>query len=300
VACAAVAAVAIVTFGGPINVGGPATASAVTAALQWFDPPAGTVLHTESRETTGARSVRREFWQSVDHPDQQRLIVDVGAGHSYELAGPQLYDPATNTIYERGDKSQAVAADPSAKAGPAPNDDKAAETDDEASKAATAPKNDDKAVAADVAAAKAKRAKAETRQGGTEARQAAAADGSTDEFPAGDPLVAKIRFLLRDGRATVTGHELHRGVDAWVISLNDGLGRPPWTLWVDRADGRPLEAYDPGRTASAAPQTIRWTTYEVRDAAEAPLSLDQAHPSAQHVRDLASYMAAEERLLHTP
>ena len=80
-------------------------ASAVTAALRWFAPPAGTVLHSESTETSGGQTIRREFWQSADDPDQQRFLVDAGAGHVYELGGPgkRLYDPQTNTIYDAGD-----------------------------------------------------------------------------------------------------------------------------------------------------------------------------------------------------
>jgi hypothetical protein len=60
-AVAAVALVAAVTFGGgPANVGGPDTASAVTAALRWFAPPAGTVLHSQSTETRRGEYQRRQ------------------------------------------------------------------------------------------------------------------------------------------------------------------------------------------------------------------------------------------------
>jgi hypothetical protein len=130
-----------------------------------------------------------------------------------------------------------------------------------------------------------------------EARQAAADRHPEVGFAPGDPIVSKIRFVLEDGHASVTGHESHDGVDAWVISLNAGVGRPAWTLWVDRADGRPLELYDPGRNAAEPAQTIRWTSYDVLRDATAPTSLAEAHPSAQHVTGAQEYEAAEARLI---
>ena len=54
----------------------------------------------------------------------------------------------------------------------------------------------------------------------------------------------------QDGDMTVTGRELHDGVEAWVIWLRPDAGRPVWTLWVSAADGKPLELRDPGRDAS--------------------------------------------------
>jgi hypothetical protein len=295
-AVAAVALVAAVTFGGgPANVGGPDTASAVTAALRWFAPPAGTVLHTRSTETQGGLTTRREFWQSADHPDQQRFLVDAGAGHVYELGGPgkRIYDPQTNTIYDPGDKAGAAAAE--AKGGAAPSDaDKAAKITADGKTAApdTVPTEAEKA-------AKAEKAKAEPKPARPEVRAAAAPGDGEDGFTAGDPMVAKIRFVLQEGHASVTGSALHNGVDAWVISLNANAGRPAWTLWVSRADGRPLELYDPGRDNAEQPQTIRWTAYDVQAAAGA-VSLEQAHPSAHHVVGVGEFLAAAARLGLTP
>jgi hypothetical protein len=292
VAAAAVAAVFAVTFGGgPASVGGPDTASAVTAALQWFAPPAGTVLHAKSAETIDGRTVHREFWQSADHPEQTRLVVDAGAGHAYEQAGTQLYDAATNTIYEAGDK--AAAGGPPAKPAAATSERPAGGTDRTAVDAVEAAAKAAKIAAGPGAAADtAKEAPAIA-----DAREAGARNHPEDHLPPGDPIVSKIRFILESGDASVTRHELHDGVDAWVISLNPGLERAAWTLWVSRADGRPLELHDPGRTATGPEQTIRWTSYDVLRDAAAPLSLDQAHPSAQHVRGSAEFEAAEARLV---
>ena len=82
-------------------------------------------------------------------------------------------------------------------------------------------------------------------------------------MPAGDPIVTKVRMLLQAKHMSVTGREVHNGVEAWKISLNRNAGRPVWTLWVSATDGRPLELRDPGRDASEAPQLIRWSTYEM-------------------------------------
>jgi hypothetical protein len=121
---------------------------------------------------------------------------------------------------------------------------------------------------------------------------------STRPEVAGDPLVDKVRVLLRRGDMIVTGPETHEGTEAWTISLRADEGRPVWTLWVSAADGRPLELRDPGRDASEAPQVIRWPTYEVLPGADAAqtLSLTGAHPTARVVRDPAQVAAAEQRL----
>jgi hypothetical protein len=296
VAAAAVAAVVAVTFGGgPASVGGPDTASAVTAALQWFAPPAGTVLHAKSTETIGDSTVTREFWQSADHPELSHLVVDAGAGQSYERAAEQLYDPQTNTIYEGGKaaavKPAGTSARDAAKAAAIEADKVAGQADqatvDAQEAAARAAKN---AAGPDAAAAKVGAAPSQPDPGTTRVHP-------EDLLPPGDPVVSKIRFVLQDGHARVTGHEMHNGVDAWVISLNPGLERAAWTLWVDRADGRPLELYDPGRTATSEPQMIRWTSYEVVRDATVPTSLEQLHPTAVVVRDSDQFAAAEDRLV---
>lgn len=123
-----------------------------------------------------------------------------------------------------------------------------------------------------------------------------------DALPAGDPIVAKVRFLLQEGRMVVTGRERHNGTLAWEVSLKPDVGRPVWTLWVSATDGKPLELRDPGRDANEAPQVVRWPVYEVlRDADEDRLlTLTGAHPSADVVRDRAETAAAEQRLLPPP
>jgi hypothetical protein len=116
---------------------------------------------------------------------------------------------------------------------------------------------------------------------------------------AADPVVTKVRILLQEGDMSVTGRELHDGVDSWAISLRADAGRPAWTLWVSVADGKPVELRDPGRDASEQPEVIRWPIYETLadDGASAPLlTLSGAHPSAQVVHDPAQAAAAAQRL----
>jgi Sigma-70, region 4 len=121
-------------------------------------------------------------------------------------------------------------------------------------------------------------------------------DGS---LPPGDPIVDKVRILLREGRMVVSGRELHDGTEAWAISLKPDVGQPVLTLWVSAADGKPLELRDPGRDASEQPQVIRWPTYEVLPGsdADALLTLAGAHPSARVVHDAAQTEAAQQRLM---
>jgi hypothetical protein len=94
-------ATALVMFGGgPGDVGGPSSAAAITQALHWLSPPAGTILHARSVESQGGRTTTREFWQSADDPASARLRV--GGFESYETAGDSRYDPATDTIHVGG------------------------------------------------------------------------------------------------------------------------------------------------------------------------------------------------------
>ena len=117
-------------------------------------------------------------------------------------------------------------------------------------------------------------------------------------MPAGDPIVAKVRILLQQGRAVVAGRAIHNGTDAWAISLRPDAGRPVWTLWVSAADGKPLELRDPGRDGSEQPQVVRWATYQVLPNSDASrlLTLQGAHPSARVVHDPAQTAAANQRL----
>lgn len=238
------AATAVVMLGGgPGDVGGPSSASAITQALRWLNPPPGTILHARSVETTGSQTTTREFWQSSDHPGSERQRTE--GANAFETSGDALYDPATDTIY-----------DPPA-----------------------SPPDGD--------AAGAKVATPATGKPG---------DPAT---PGGDPIVAKVRMLLGEGRMIVTGPETHSGIDAWAISLKPDVGRPVWTLWVSAADGKPLELRDPGRNAGEQPQVIRWPTYEVVPGSDADqlLTLTGAHPSARVVHDAAQIAAAERRLV---
>lgn len=218
----------VMLAGGPGDVGGPSSASAVTQALRWLNPPHGTILHARSVETQGGRTTTREFWQSADHPATEREVLS--GAQSSETTGDAVYDAATDTIYEP------PGGMPDAKPGDA-------------------------------------------------------------SLPPGDPVVAKVRILLQEGRMEVRGRERHNGVDAWAISLKPGVGRPVWTLWVSAADGKPLELRDPGRDANEQPQVIRWSAYEVLPGAQANrvLTLTGAHPSARVVHDAARAETATRR-----
>jgi hypothetical protein len=235
------AATAVVMLGGgPGDVGGPSSASAITQALRWLNPPPGTILHARSVETTGSHTTTREFWQSSEHPGSERQRTE--GAHAFETSGDALYDPTTDTIYDPFSRPD----------------------------------------------------------GGADAKVATPPTGKPgDAMPGGDPIVAKVRFLLSEGRMVVTGPEIHNGTDAWAISLKPDLGRPVWTLWVSAADGKPLELRDPGRDASEQPQVIRWPTYEVMPGSDADqlLTLTGAHPSARVVHDAAQTAAAERRLV---
>jgi hypothetical protein len=235
---------------GPGHVGGPSSASAITQALRWLDPPSGTILHARSVETMGGETTTREFWQSAGETGSERQRVE--GTNTFETSPDGLYDPATNTIY----------------AAPAPGA---------------------------VGEAKAKGSGGKVTVVGP--RPSGKSGG--DAVPAGDPIVGKVRMLLRDGRMEVTGREVHNGTDAWAISLKPDAGRPVWTLWISAADGKPLELRDPGRDASEAPQVIRWQAYEVLPGSDANrvLTLTGAHPSARVTRDAAQIAAAEQRLM---
>lgn len=110
-----------------------------------------------------------------------------------------------------------------------------------------------------------------------------------------DPIVFKVRSLLRGGDMTISDHtESIGGVEAWKISLKPGLGREPWSMWVDASNGKPIKVSDP----SDRDQVIRWTIYEVLPDSQAAslTTLTGAHPSAHVVRDPAQIEAAQQRL----
>ena len=71
----------------------PDDAAALSQALHWFDPAAGTVLHSVRVDEAGNT---REVWQDVDRPERSRTVVPGG----YEVGAGAIYERATNTIYE--------------------------------------------------------------------------------------------------------------------------------------------------------------------------------------------------------
>ena len=88
-------ATVIAVFGGSPS--GPTPAAAVTQALHWLNPPAGTILHTLSISTQGGHTTTLEMWQAANDPTTERLRY--GGDPTYETAGAAVYDPSTNTIY---------------------------------------------------------------------------------------------------------------------------------------------------------------------------------------------------------
>jgi hypothetical protein len=258
----------VLLAGAPGGGGGPETASAITQALHWFDPPQGSTLHVRSVATSGTTTTVRELWQSADDPRDERFAYR-DERTAYEVEQGAFYDPATDTIY-KGD----YAPEPMSR--PKPRDGKPAEDPAAADEKAKAP--DDSAQ--------------RTQPANPSGDQKAKAPHG-DDLPAGDPMVIKIRMLLQEGRAAVGDRATHDGVDAFPITLGQGLGRPQWTLWVSADDGHPLELLDPGRTSDDRPQRIRWTAYDLGGNVT---TLAQAHPGARVVDDPAAVAAAAQRL----
>jgi len=303
---ATAAATAAVMLAGPGDVGGPSSASALTATLSWLNPPAGTVLHARSVETEGGQTTVHEFWQSADHPQQQRERIE--GARTFELAGDAIYDPATNTIYTGPASGAKIGPSADKRRGAA-----IARSADDAVKAKAIAQDHAKAAGAPpVDPAKAAAKQAAAAAAGEPAKQPAAGGATSDAgrikvdlatLPAGDPIVTKVRVLLQAHKAVVVGRDRHDGIATWQISLSPAVGEPEWRLWVDAETGRPVELRDPGRPGQQ-PQVIRWTTYEVLRpgaTANADLSLTAAHPSARVVDDADQWQAAEQRLLeHKP
>jgi hypothetical protein len=249
-AATAVAAVATVV----VLASRPAPASAISQALRWFDPPAGKVLHSRTVDPGGAV---HEFWQDTDHPERMRIIEANG----YETGPDSVYDPHTNTIYLDG----AAVATPS-------------DAERRAKAAKLAAEGKTTGPAGPAAEGKTTEEVAPAKRAAGERKPVAAAES-------GDPIVAKVRTLLAEGRARVRGRELHDGVDAWAITLSADAGRPAWTLWIRADDGRPLALDDPGDPGHGKPPaSTKWITYEVLDGTDEPLTIEAAHPDAHVVR----------------
>ena len=255
VAVAALAAAAFVLLGGDR----PETAAAISQAMRWFDPPAGTVLHSAMIDDAGNT---REFWQDIDHPERSRIIEPGG----YEIGDRAIYDPATNTIYmDDGTRKDGKGPDPQV---------------DSAKRAKLA-----------------REGRPSTGAAPARVEPASSAAKPADTVPPGDPIVAKVRVLIADHRAAVVGREEHDGVQAWKITLTDAGDRDPWVLWVRADDGKPLAIDDPGNPArNKGPENLRWTTYEVLDRSDAPLTVRDAHPDARVTHDPEAFDALLARM----
>jgi hypothetical protein len=263
-ASAIVVVTAAVVLGGPGDVGGPTPAAAITQQTLRWLDPPPGTILHVRSVETTGAETTTREYWQSADDPNTERELSSGAT-TYESAADAFYDPATDTIYDPYTSPSAAGAG---------------------------------------AADNAKDAGTKVASSEQPADGKAGIAGKGDGMPAGDPIVTKVRMLLQDGRMTVTGRELHDGIDAWAISLNPDVGRPGWTLWVSVADGKPLEVRDPGRNAGDQPQVIRWSVYETLadDTATHPLlTLAGAHPSAHLVHDPAQAAAAEQRLLpHKP
>jgi hypothetical protein len=256
----------------------PALAGPISMAVRWFDPAPGTVLHyrntlTSSTPNGWTGTLRQEGWQSVEHPDQSRLM-SVHDGIPAESARDGIYDPATDTVYlnvppgrhQLAKLERAIAL-----------------------KIAAA--RDDGVSQQDIA-----RMRRDARQ--AIERNAGAADGSASRPTAGDPSVAEIRTALEQRRARVTGRDSQGGIEAYVIELDPQGPTVRWTLRTAVSDGRPLALRIDNGPGTPALETISWQTYEVLPGGESQqlVTVRGAHPGARLVRDADALDAATARL----
>jgi hypothetical protein len=113
-AAAAMALVALVGTNGPAT---PAVANAaiIHHALTVVTPPADKILHVEVVGVQHGVRVMAETWQETSAPYAFRGIKGE-VGHEAEVADTGTtwfqYDPRTNTIYKRPDKSRLTFIDP--------------------------------------------------------------------------------------------------------------------------------------------------------------------------------------------
>ena len=132
-----------------------------------------------------------------------------------------------------------------------------------------------------------------TEQGASRLREQIArerAQESTGVIP--DEFRSEVLSLLKSGRVRVVGHITVDGRDA--IKLESLNGKKAYV--VDASTYDPIEWTTTGTTGGV---TYRFPVYEelpVDDQSMQLLSLQEQHPSAQVVRDVKAYMAAEKRL----
>jgi hypothetical protein len=197
VAAAGVTVLATATVmlaGAPGGGGGPETASAITQALRWFDPPAGTVLHARSVSTSDEGTAVRELWQSADDPGRERFAYR-DARTAYELGPEGFYDPGTDTIYKGGYAPAGRGHKPGADAAAAT---KKRAQDAKVARPAEGPGQGQGE--GDGAVAPAGRTKDGHPPDGPAKDGAAAGTREQAELgalPVGDPIVVKVRMLLQ-------------------------------------------------------------------------------------------------------
>ena len=113
-AVAALVALLVIVLGSPGSGSGPeeAVARPIALAINWFDPPAGTILHvrrtrtgdasgytrTERPATGGTSTTRQEYWQSVDDPEKSRRSASSTASRRRSLRTGSMTRPATPSM----------------------------------------------------------------------------------------------------------------------------------------------------------------------------------------------------------
>jgi hypothetical protein len=113
---AATAAVAIALIG-TASTGGPTPADAAILhrTLAAVTGPANQILHVKTIDVTGGTTFVGEWWQQTSSPFASRGVKGpVGNLGEFADNGTTsfLYDPSTNTIYERPDSAAPVFTDP--------------------------------------------------------------------------------------------------------------------------------------------------------------------------------------------
>ena len=220
-------------------------------------PAGGHGAPLEEHRDEGRTDHPPRVWQSADDPDQPRFLVDAGAGHVYELGGPgkRLYDPQTNTIYDAGDKAGAHG--------------------EKATLLRRTPTRRRRSLPArrrrrrSLPTRRRRRGPTPSRRRPTRQRSArrprpaqagspgcptCGRGGRPGRVHGRRPEVAKIRYVLQEGQASVTGSAVHNGVDAWVISLNaTPAARPGRSGWTGPTGARSSSTTPAATPTSSSP-----------------------------------------------
>jgi hypothetical protein len=323
---AGASAAAFALSGGDQGAVTPASAAVIRHALAALDQPAGTILHvdmTGTQDNGDGTTItwRDQSWQQDDPPYDRRQVETNPDGTTAESGSAgdseQVFDPATNTIY------QSTTTDSSSTArgahrrfwlspGPRAGTYRLRLTVYEIHKNAAGKV---RVVAGGsrqslvVTAAQVKAIKDGTdaviwrrhSPNGSHRRArlvpAVVPASQAQQPPAGaEPdspdFADQIRALLRSGRAGLVGHATIDGRDTLEIRSRDGHT----TYYVDPTTYAPVELDTTGTDGGTS---LHFTTYELlpaNAANDALLSLTAQHPSATVDQNQADYVAAEQRV----